>query len=78
MSTSDAFQWGKTTIAHGIFVGYLQNGTEKLRLQTLLVQIFAIMAANFTKKTEFRTHLTAKTARGVAAHVVVVGYAVRG
>ena len=63
MSTSDAFQWEKTTIAHGIFVGYLQNGTKNcdykhcwykfLRLWPLILQ-----------KTEFRTHFTAKTARG--------------
>lgn len=32
---------------------------------------------DFYKKTEFKTPFTAKTARGVAAHGVVVGYAVR-
>lgn len=40
------------------------------------VQIFAIITADSTK-TEFRTQFTAETERGVAAHGVVVGYAVR-
>lgn len=47
--------------------GYKHRWYKFLRLQL-----------RFLQKTEFITHLTAKTARGVTAHGVVVGYAVRG
>ena len=63
-------------MAHSIFVGYLQNGTKKCDYKHRWYK-FLRLQLRFLQKTEFITHLTAKTARGVAAHVVVVGYAVR-
>ena len=63
-------------MAHSIFVGYLQNGTKKCGYKHRWYK-FLRLQLRFLQKTEFITHLTAKTARGVAAHGVVVGYAVR-
>ena len=63
-------------MAHSIFVGYLQNGTKNATTNTAGTN-FCDYNCDFYKKTEFRTHFTAKTARGVAAHGVAVGYAVK-
>ncbi len=63
-------------MAHSIFVGYLQNGTKKCDYKHRWYK-FLRLQLRFLQKAEFRIPFTAKTARGVAAHGVVVGYAVK-
>ncbi len=60
-------------MAHSIFVGYLQNGTKKCDYKHRWYK-FLRLQLRFLQKAEFRIPFTA---RGVAAHGVVVGYAVK-